>query len=138
MAWTPKEDAVLLAVAERDGVRRWSKVAESLPGRTPAMARNRWGRIQKGRQLREAGETKNKCLVCGQPRRGHVCGGAPDDDAREAEEAAAAAAIGARINAEFMAMERMEATVQVQSQPPAEASPASSSPPPSPTGLVYL
>jgi len=44
--------------------------------------RNRWARIEKARRLRDAGgTTRNKCHLCGQPKRGHVCPARPSNSA---------------------------------------------------------
>ena len=47
-------------------------------GRTAQEARCRYRRITDAQVRRQRGETfRNKCHTCGQPRRGHVCPGAP-------------------------------------------------------------
>ncbi|CAG9467322.1 unnamed protein product [Pedinophyceae sp. YPF-701] len=41
-AWTPEEDAVLLAMIEKHGPRNWSLISESLPWRSSKSCRLRW------------------------------------------------------------------------------------------------
>jgi len=59
--------------------KRWKLIAEALgqngmsSERTPAMVRNRYLRIERGRYLTETGQSKNRCGQCGQLKRGHVC-----------------------------------------------------------------
>ena len=59
--------------------KRWKLIAEALVDhtsgheRTPAMVRNRYLRIERGRELTEQGKSKNRCGQCGQLKRGHVC-----------------------------------------------------------------
>jgi len=53
---------------------KWKQIAAELPNdRTPAMVRNRFLRIKRGRWLTEQGQSKNRCGICGQLKRGHVC-----------------------------------------------------------------
>lgn len=73
--WTPEEDSRLLELIQESG-KRWKLIAESLgPSnqRTPAMVRNRYLRIERGRWLTNNGMSKNRCGQCGQLKRGHVC-----------------------------------------------------------------
>jgi len=76
--WSPEEDELLLHLIASSG-KRWKLIAEALgahsPGleRTPAMVRNRYLRIERGRLLTEQGKSKNRCGQCGQLKRGHVC-----------------------------------------------------------------
>jgi len=76
--WSPEEDEMLLELIQISG-KRWKHIAEALgaqsPGtpRTPAMVRNRFLRIERGRWLTEQGKSKNRCGQCGQLKRGHVC-----------------------------------------------------------------
>lgn len=78
--WSPEEDEMLLQLIEGSG-KRWKLIAEALgaanPGnpRTPAMVRNRYLRIERGRWLTEQGMSKNRCGQCGELKRGHVCKG---------------------------------------------------------------
>lgn len=53
--------------------RKWGKIAGLLKGRSSASVRNRYLRIEKGQQLRDAGKSKNRCAACGQHKLGHVC-----------------------------------------------------------------
>ena len=72
-AWEPEEDRIIIELLSELGP-RWSKIVKALPGRSISSIRNRWQRIEKGRKLREDGvESKNRCNICGEPRRGHVC-----------------------------------------------------------------
>jgi hypothetical protein len=72
-AWEPEEDRLIIQLLAELGP-RWSKIVKALPGRTISSVRNRWQRIDKGQKLREEGaESKNRCQVCGEPKRGHVC-----------------------------------------------------------------
>ena len=73
--WTREEDELLLKLKDVYGV-KWTCMAiimdETLPGvqtRTSAMLRNRVARIE----TKKMG--KNRCYVCGELRRGHVCRG---------------------------------------------------------------
>jgi len=76
--WSPMEDSKLLQLIETSG-KRWKLIAEALGRacpenpRTPAMVRNRYLRIERGRWLTEQGMSKNRCGQCGQLKRGHVC-----------------------------------------------------------------
>ena len=67
-AWTGEEDTRLLKLIEQHGP-SWSVIEESFPTRTVASIRNRYQRILRGR--REPG--RNRCLRCGQLKRGHTC-----------------------------------------------------------------
>ena len=72
-AWEPEEDRLIIELLAKLGP-RWSKISKMLPNRTISSIRNRWQRIDKGRKLRDEGKlSKNRCNVCGQPKRGHVC-----------------------------------------------------------------
>jgi len=73
--WSPEEDELLLQLIETKG-KRWKLIAEALGNanqRTPAMVRNRYLRIERGRYLTSHGMSKNRCGQCGQLKRGHVC-----------------------------------------------------------------
>jgi len=71
--WHPAEDESLLQLIETRGA-KWKLIAAALNSdRTPAMVRNRYLRIKKGRLLTEQGRSKNRCGVCGQLKRGHIC-----------------------------------------------------------------
>jgi len=72
-AWEPEEDRIIMAMV-RDQGPKWKNIVKELPTRTVSSVRNRYQRLEKGRQLREEGvELKNKCHACGQPKRGHTC-----------------------------------------------------------------
>jgi len=68
------QDKELIELIEANG-KRWKEIAAALkPGdRTAAMVRNRWIRIQRGRALTAEGKSKNRCGVCGELKRGHIC-----------------------------------------------------------------
>lgn len=73
--WSPEEDELLLQLIQASG-KRWKLIAEALGNsnpRTPAMVRNRYLRIERGRMLTEQGKSKNRCGQCGELKRGHVC-----------------------------------------------------------------
>ena len=78
--WDLEENAILLSGVKKHtdslGRPRWAKVAGDLPHRTPQEARCRFRRITDAQARRDVGEQfRNKCQVCGQSRRGHVCTG---------------------------------------------------------------
>jgi len=88
-AWEPEEDQIILEQHSIMGP-LWSKIIHKLPGRTVSSVRNRWQRIEKGRKAREAGlGSRNKCLTCGEIKRGHVCvgkaGGGPQVELAESD-----------------------------------------------------
>jgi len=74
--WSPEEDALLLDIVKTAG-KRWKIIAEQLSdanhSRTTAMVRNRYLRIERGKELTERGISKNRCGRCGEIKRGHVC-----------------------------------------------------------------
>ena len=72
------QDADLLRLIESSG-KRWKQIAAALKpfDRTPAMVRNRYLRIKRGRWLTEQGRSKNRCGICGELKRGHVCKSTP-------------------------------------------------------------
>lgn len=79
------EDHVIVQMVREVGP-KWKIIKDQLPGRTVAMVRNRWMRIEKGRKkLEEGGDVKNRCQACGEPKLGHICqakmsGGPKEDD----------------------------------------------------------
>jgi len=72
--WSPEEDSLLLEMINTTG-KKWKFISEQLQmyERTPAMVRNRYLRITRGRWLTEQGQSKNRCGYCHQLKRGHVC-----------------------------------------------------------------
>ncbi len=71
--WTRDEDARLFDVCIKLAPNPicWKDVSEDFPGRTPSALRNRWGRF-----ARSATRPRSqRCSVCGQLRRGHICAG---------------------------------------------------------------
>jgi hypothetical protein len=77
--WEPEEDKIILKNVQQEGP-KWKQIVKALPGRTASSVRNRWQRIEKGHRLREeeveygVEYRKYRCHVCGEPKRGHVCG----------------------------------------------------------------
>jgi len=71
-SWRPEEDLLILRLFATEG-RKWGRIAALLPGRSSASVRNRYLRIEKGRQLTAEGKSKNRCAACGQLKLGHVC-----------------------------------------------------------------
>lgn len=70
--WTAEEDIKVAELVQAYG-KRWALIAQRLPGRSIAMIRNRYQRIEAGRNAVESGHAKNKCHLCGQLKRGHTC-----------------------------------------------------------------
>jgi len=72
------EDQMLNKLVETEGP-RWKAIAEAMTATTPdaprtaAMVRNRFLRVQKGKKEAEQGKARNKCGLCGQLKKGHVC-----------------------------------------------------------------
>jgi hypothetical protein len=74
VAWQPEDDIKIMELHRTLGP-RWSAIASRFPGRTVSSIRNRFLRLQTGQKIREAGQiTKNRCQLCGQPKKGHTCG----------------------------------------------------------------
>ena len=71
VAWSVAESVDLETFITSYG-NRWEQIAAEL-NRSPSSCRNRWQRIQKGRQDLMKGNFKQRCRFCGAPRRGHVC-----------------------------------------------------------------
>ena len=72
-AWSPEEDHIII-----DGVKlhghQWRLIVKELPGRSVSSTRNRFNRIEKGRQMKESGlRGRNLCHACWQPKKGHIC-----------------------------------------------------------------
>jgi len=84
--WVAEEDEELLRLIASQGA-KWKLIAAALRpyDRTPAMVRNRYLRIKRGRWLTEQGRSKNRCGVCGQLKRGHICKGTQQDPSASAE-----------------------------------------------------
>lgn len=70
--WEPEEDEIILQMHDTIGP-KWKIITQHLPGRTISSVRNRFQRIEKGREVRKSGAKMNVCHMCGQPKRGHVC-----------------------------------------------------------------
>jgi len=68
--WTSAEDAIIHENVEVMG-NKWADIVKQLDDRTVSSVRNRWQRIQKGRE--RANEKGNRCHKCGQLKRGHTC-----------------------------------------------------------------
>ena len=94
--WQPEDDLTILRLHGEIGP-KWQQIAEHLPGRSTASIRNRFQRIQRG-QAKAAAEAAsgaplkgNRCTVCGQIKKGHICVGKLDDGSSSLTTAAAAA-----------------------------------------------
>ena len=70
-AWSPKEDLILVSAVKSSICSDWVKISQLLRNkgfeRNPAMARNRYSRIN----TKIVG--KNRCAKCGKMKRGHIC-----------------------------------------------------------------
>ena len=83
MPWSEEEDRVLKAGVEEttgeNGTKDWEAVGTLLQQagffRTGKQARHRYARILNGQKK----PGRNKCLVCGQPKKGHSCSSRPTD-----------------------------------------------------------
>ena len=71
-AFSSDEDAEMLRLFNEHGP-KWKLIASFLQERTPAMVRNRFLRMEKGRKRAADGLARNKCGLCGQIKQGHVC-----------------------------------------------------------------
>ena len=72
-AWSSEEDHIIIDGVQLHG-HQWRLIVRDLPGRSVSSTRNRWNRIEKGRMMREAGTRgRNICLLCWQPKKGHIC-----------------------------------------------------------------
>ena len=96
MMWTPLEDGLIMSsVRTSDFRKRWSLIAQRLPGRSGNAVRNRYHRLEKAeaqrRAARESGRNIEgyKCRKCGQYKRGHICGTKSEVDAALAAPTAA-------------------------------------------------
>ena len=79
-SWDPEEDTRLRNAIEEVGC-KWMAVAQLVGGgRSPAMCRNRFQRMQAPIHGKRA---VNLCSACGQPKRGHTCNAKLDTDALE-------------------------------------------------------
>ena len=77
-SWNPEEDTRLRNAIEDVGC-KWMAVAQLVGGgRSPAMCRNRFQRMQAPIHGKRA---VNLCSACGQPKRGHTCIAKLDSDA---------------------------------------------------------
>ena len=78
-SWSSEEDHVIIDGIQLHG-HQWRLIVKDLPGRSVSSTRNRWSRIEKGRQMREAGTRgRNMCHLCWQPKKGHICPAAKQD-----------------------------------------------------------
>jgi len=64
--WMPEDDVRLMELVKQHGP-QWNLIDKSFPTRTVASVRNRYLRMN------YKGITKNKCKLCGQLKRGHIC-----------------------------------------------------------------
>jgi len=71
--WMPVDDIKVVQLFSQHGP-RWRLITDQFPGRTVASVRNRYLRMQTAEKIRSAGGiTRNRCQLCGQPKRGHIC-----------------------------------------------------------------
>ena len=78
-SWSSEEDHVIIDGIQLHG-HQWRLIVKDLPGRSVSSTRNRWNRIEKGREMREAGTRgRNMCHLCWQPKKGHICPAAKQD-----------------------------------------------------------
>ena len=72
--WAQEEDLLILHLVAQMG-KKWSQIANNLPGRTDNGVRNRWNRLEKAQMIRKQHGTEHgyRCRRCGQPKRGHIC-----------------------------------------------------------------
>ena len=72
-AWDPEEDTIIMEMVNT-GRAKWKQIVKRLPGDGVA-GRMSYQRIEKGRKLREDPNVtlKNRCHLCGLPKRGHIC-----------------------------------------------------------------
>jgi len=71
--WMPVDDIKVVQLFSQYGP-RWRLITDQFPGRTVASVRNRYLRMQTAEKIRSAGGiTRNRCQLCGQPKRGHIC-----------------------------------------------------------------
>jgi len=71
--FVPQEDLRMAELYRQYGP-HWKTITEHFPGRTVASVRNRFLRMQGAQKVRaEGGITRNRCQLCGQPKRGHIC-----------------------------------------------------------------
>jgi hypothetical protein len=72
-AWSPEEDLIIIDSVKLHG-HQWRLIVKELPGRSVSSTRNRFNRIEKGRQMKESGlRGRNLCHACWQPKKGHIC-----------------------------------------------------------------
>ena len=72
--FTPEESKRVLQLKDELG-RKWVSIAARLPGRNANSVRNHYLRYEKNLVIAKKGLQKNRCTVCGELKRGHVCGG---------------------------------------------------------------
>jgi len=73
VAWMPSDDLKIMQLHNSIGP-KWSTIAGHFPGRTVSSIRNRYLRLHAGEKARATGQvTKNRCQLCGVPKRGHIC-----------------------------------------------------------------
>ena len=75
VAWMPSDDIKMMQLHNSIGISpKWSTIAGHFPGRTVSSIRNRYKRLHAAEKARATGQvTKNRCQLCGVPRRGHIC-----------------------------------------------------------------
>ena len=90
-AWSPEEDLIIIDSVKLHG-HQWRLIVKELPGRSVSSTRNRFNRIEKGRQMKESGlRGRNLCHACWQPKKGHICTAVPPETAAGKKQKAGAA-----------------------------------------------
>jgi len=135
--FTPEEDQMLNTLVETEGP-RWKAIAEAMTAATPdaprtaAMVRNRFLRVQKGKKEAEQGKARNKCGLCGQLKKGHVC--SADKSRANTNKEEAMAATPSLMHSQ---QQQEESTASTAAETAASCSPAAAAPtPPRAGGLV--
>lgn len=77
--WSLDEDELLKSLVKtcvnHCGKPMWAAISEKIETRNNQECRCRWKRLQDGEKCKLLGKCKNKCSICGMPRRGHSCPG---------------------------------------------------------------
>lgn len=71
--WTAAETLQLCELVKTHGF-SWKAVSDNMDGRTSAQVRLRWAFVCASEAQANRGVASNRCGVCGQIKRGHVCG----------------------------------------------------------------
>ena len=70
--FTAEEDVLMEELVKIHG-QKWRRISKHFPGRTIGSLRNRWIRRKNGAKAAKDGKTKNRCMLCGKVKRGHIC-----------------------------------------------------------------